>query len=304
MSSNQASIVPAVCVASISLLALAWTLRHRDPIHVTAVVTTASATVADKPKKGNGRSQCRMRNLTFIDEAGESTPPPPPPPPHEAPPERDSIEGGPPSSLCVESEVEPNPLGLSVGWDGIVKLWAKPLVGQATVRYAVPVRGYPSRAWAQYVADEMGKAAKIWNEQNVGVQFHLASHSDDAAFVIVYGGVGAGLYAKAFPPSNYDLEMLYVYGESFRANVAPHLHRIFLHELGHVLGLRHEYPVGESRTVQFGENHQSSVMNHRRAGGPAQLAIQASDVALVKELYDSTATVIKGFPVKRYEPNN
>jgi hypothetical protein len=285
-------------MASISLFALACTLRHRDPIHVTAVVTTASATVADKPKKGNGRSQCRKGNLAFIEQDGESRPPPPPP---ATPAVLPAGPGGPPA-FCVESEVEPNPLGLSVGWDGVIKLWAKPIVGQATVRYAVPVGGYPSRAWAQYVADEMGKAAKQWNEQNVGVQFHLASHSDDAAFVIVYGGVGAGLYAKAFPPSNYDLEMLYVYGESFHANVAPHLHRIFLHELGHVLGLRHEYPVGEGRAVQLGERNPSSVMNSSR--GPAQLAIQPSDIALVKELYESTADVMKGFPVKRYEPNN
>lgn len=76
------------------------------------------------------------------------------------------------------------------------------------------------------------------------------------------------MIAEAFFPNGNDLNYINVYQEGIGGTWFPQLKSVFLHELGHVLGLRHEFamdpgPMHEGGSVQFGPRDPYSVMNYR-----------------------------------------
>ncbi|KIW90279.1 uncharacterized protein Z519_08923 [Cladophialophora bantiana CBS 173.52] len=93
-------------------------------------------------------------------------------------------------------------------------------------------------------------ATAEWNSHNVGVTFNGVSDADDAAFVLAYGGDNEGVLASAFFPD---------------AEVLNTLRNVFLHELGHVLGLRHEFALGpalyEEGAFRMATTNPESVMS-------------------------------------------
>ena len=76
------------------------------------------------------------------------------------------------------------------------------------------------------------------------------------------------MIAEAFFPNGNDLSYVNVYSEGVGGTWFPQLKSVFLHELGHVLGLRHEFAMDpgsmyEGGSVQFGPRDPYSVMNYR-----------------------------------------
>jgi hypothetical protein len=98
----------------------------------------------------------------------------------------------------------------------------------------------------------------------------------DAAFVLAYGGVLNTVLASAFFPSDSPLETMYVYKHGFDKTEKTSkkgkftnygiMKNAFLHELGHVLGLRHEFAVKpesfEGDAIVIGTANIESVMSY------------------------------------------
>ncbi|KAL4903320.1 hypothetical protein BDW74DRAFT_180184 [Aspergillus multicolor] len=137
---------------------------------------------------------------------------------------------------------------------------------------------------AVLAATKLNEATTEWNALNIGAQFAWAEKIEDAAFVLTFADqVSPGTLAEAFFPSDVDLNQLNVYAAAFKPGTVQYLKNIFLHELGHVLGLRHEFaPEKEKsiKSVQVGPRNPTSVMSYEF---PPQ--IQTTDVDSTKVFY-------------------
>ncbi|KAJ5973800.1 hypothetical protein N7481_011010 [Penicillium waksmanii] len=178
-----------------------------------------------------------------------------------------------------------------------------------TVNFAVLASGYPKPELAFLAANKLHEAANEWNELNLGVQLEWVYKIEDAAFVLTYAKeVSPGTLAEAFFPNNVDLNVLNVYPAAFEEGTVQYLKNIFLHELGHVLGLRHEFaPEKETdvKSVQIGPRNPTSVMAYEF---PPQ--IQPSDIDSTKTFYQFTGKYFGNMqktgrlPIVDYDANN
>lgn len=88
---------------------------------------------------------------------------------------------------------------------------------------------------------------------------------EHASFVLSYAGNQGNVFAEAFFPNEDDLSYLNVYSAAFQPGTVQYLKNIFLHELGHVLGFRHEFAPElekEEECVQLGPRNPLSVMGY------------------------------------------
>ncbi|KAL8930896.1 MAG: hypothetical protein Q9211_007194 [Gyalolechia sp. 1 TL-2023] len=196
--------------------------------------------------------------------------------------------------------IERDPAAIMVGLDTIVPRW-KP---GSVIKWTAWRMGYDSQRDANYAAVQLRMAANKWNEARVGVTFEYVALAKDANFVVCHGGDKGTVLASAYFPNQADLNFLYVYTYAFNPGWKENLWKVFLHELGHVLGLRHEFAMKpgamfEGGAVQVGQSNELSVMNYRAE--PPEL--QPSDVTSTKEFYGlPTGTKISGTPIKDYVP--
>jgi hypothetical protein len=190
-----------------------------------------------------------------------------------------------------------------VGIDSVAPRW-KP---GSKINFATYADGYPSSSDAAYAAQKLIAAADEWNAAKVGVSFKWVENIDDAAFVLQYGGDQGTVLASAFFPNNAVLNTLFVYAYAFDKTVSESprgsfknyeiMQNAFVHELGHVLGIRHEFALdtetfeGEGAVRVFGTNPES-VMSYQF---PPQM--QESDKVETRAFYR--------FPVIRdFVPDN
>ncbi|KAB8275210.1 hypothetical protein BDV30DRAFT_247927 [Aspergillus minisclerotigenes] len=188
-------------------------------------------------------------------------------------------------------------LGMEMSGNRFIPRWKR----NSEVKFAAFANGYATSDQAQYAASMLKKAADTWNDLDLGVKFSWTNDIEDAAFVLGYGGDGGSTLARAFFPNEQDLNMLYVYKGAFEPGRVNYMKNIFLHELGHVLGLRHEFaPEREGGTVQLGIRNAGSVMSNVF---PPDL--QASDEDSTREFYNlADDAKIGGWPLKLFVPNN
>ncbi|KAJ9612593.1 hypothetical protein H2200_004190 [Cladophialophora chaetospira] len=153
------------------------------------------------------------------------------------------------SYSCVTELGSDQTASIVVGLGRTIPRW-KP---GSTVNYATYADGYPSTDDAIYAANALIAAADEWNEVDFGVKFKWVPNLEDAAFVLAYGGDKGTVLASAFFPNEDTLNTVWVY--SFAFDKSPNtsnrgtfknyeiMKNVFLHELGHVLGLRHEFAI-------------------------------------------------------------
>jgi len=169
--------------------------------------------------------------------------------------------------------------------------------------------GYPGGTDdAIFAARACYTAAAAWNKALKGrAEFVYVDDPADACFELVYHELdpeNPGIYASAFFPDDYMnvLNQVYIYPYSFEERVeAPYT---FAHELGHVLGLRHEHSqepnqqaefaedgtqvdtfgneLGTTESILFGIRNPWSVMAYYD-----QCTIQPSDVKTLNKAYDT-----------------
>lgn len=175
-----------------------------------------------------------------------------------------------PAYNCITQEANPvSSASIVVGLFTSIPRWK---LG-STVNFATSADGFPTPADAVYAAKKLIEAADEWNSNHVGARFQWVSKADDAAFVLAYGGAKKGVLASAFFPNAAVLNTLWVYSDCFDKNVMDGgwsyhsaMKNVFLHELGHVLGLRHEFALDADRyeggAFRLGTTNPLSVMSY------------------------------------------
>ncbi|KAF4986271.1 hypothetical protein FGRMN_10913 [Fusarium graminum] len=160
----------------------------------------------------------------------------------------------------------------------------------SVVKWSTWRQGFSSQEDAQYAAQQLTFAAQAWNDADVGVPLEYVPEAKDATFVLVHGGEDGKRLASAFFPNKKDLDYMYVYSYTFSTEWRSSMWTVFTHELGHVLGLRHEFAISDAYDegpggIQITAPDELSVMNYRKA--PPK--IQQSDILSLRKLYSMTA---------------
>ncbi|KAK4160201.1 putative matrix metallo proteinase-11 protein [Cladorrhinum sp. PSN259] len=162
----------------------------------------------------------------------------------------------------------------------------------SVLKWVVLKEGFKTPEDADYAAQHLNLACQKWNELDVGVKFEWVKSPADATFALWHGGSQGGVLASAFFPNPNDMSMMLVYSAAFSMpKWKANMWKVFTHELGHVLGLRHEFAldtdpetgkVKESmQAVQFGPRNENSVMTYSR--NPPE--IQNTDVESLRAFY-------------------
>jgi hypothetical protein len=172
----------------------------------------------------------------------------------------------------------------------------------STILFTIESFQPPSRA--DRVERAVTAAVADWNSRDVGVRFKRAAKSERSTFTIRYSERDDHGYAIAFPPSSRSRK-LKVFEPSLKANCNEFLANILRHELGHVLGLRHEDADLSERTHPSRQltppNKNSIMVPHFTPGTMAK--IQESDVAALKILYAlDENSPLDGFRVVTVDP--
>ncbi len=169
---------------------------------------------------------------------------------------------------------------------GALHLWESGCVINWTARRD----GWPSRRSARKAVRATMDACNAWNKVMDGrVTFQYVSNLSDAAIELRFDKDGReGLLASAFFPNEYrrDLNFLRVYSSSFdrRYRRRYRLYNTMLHEIGHILGLRHEFAHETEKgmeSILFGTRNKKSVMAYY----PSQ-EIQDTDIDFIRKAYD------------------
>jgi hypothetical protein len=168
--------------------------------------------------------------------------------------------------------------------------------------------GFPSDNDFQYAATAFQEAADEWNDIGFGVNISQTLDRALANFVVKYikPAVDEGVLASAFFPNDVDDVLVY-----HKTLVEPEwravLKNTFLHEIGHIIGLRHEFAIEQDAlghgpeltpAKQFGSKNPLSVMSYEDVNN-----IQETDRHDVKEFYKlPNNSKIDGVRIRDYVP--
>ncbi|KAK1750546.1 hypothetical protein QBC47DRAFT_393688 [Echria macrotheca] len=162
----------------------------------------------------------------------------------------------------------------------------------STILFAISAESFRSKSEVDSVKRAAVAAANDWNGRNVGVRLQLATKGERAAFAIKFCIRNNTLeyepqhYAIAFLPHS-ETRVLHLFQTALAPKCEELLVDVLRHELGHILGLRHE----DADTAESGQpslqlsppNSCSIMVRHFTPG--TRVEIQETDVIAVRELY-------------------
>jgi hypothetical protein len=157
------------------------------------------------------------------------------------------------------------------------------------------------------IRESMDVATQSWQSTGINLAFQETRVRKEATFVVFYDPtLDTETYAIAFFP-HADDRYIRIGHRTFRSQYIKHMARVLGHELGHVLGLRHEYwrNLGESDNVHHfpTEDHDNhSIMNNMNVHDLSLLVLSPLDCANIKELYDLPAGSQTGFTIANCDP--
>ena len=176
----------------------------------------------------------------------------------------------------------------------------------SVVTFTVITASFPSRGWAKFAQRALVEAANDWNSKDIGVTFRPADPGDRAVFALKYYRAPSSFIADGFAPDSKK-RILYVFEAPLRREHRQHLSNLFRHELGHILGLRHENAATQETgvpSVELTPANTLSIMNpFTTFSHMAQHSIQESDVAAVRKLCALDQDTFDGFDVITVDPD-
>ena len=200
---------------------------------------------------------------------------------------------------------------LVLGIGRIVPRWDVVLQPNRVLQYFVLSDTFESDEDAQAATTEFQAAADEWGALNIGLTIAATTDQAQAHFYVKFFDPNDrrnATLASAFFPNEVSQDVL-VYKRALEPANLKILKNVFLHELGHVLGLRHEFaitgdaaknlaPETSTPAVQFMESNYYSVMSYNFPP-----TIQQSDIDGVKAFYQlKNGEMINGVPVTDYVP--
>ncbi|KAL7906240.1 hypothetical protein GGI35DRAFT_120779 [Trichoderma velutinum] len=180
-----------------------------------------------------------------------------------------------------------------IGWDGEIPRWRR----GSELRYVVCVESFPISI-SSLVEDSMRAAIGMWN--GIGVSFKQVARNDPATFAVVYENRNRKAYACSFFPNDLSRELI-VYPSSLQQ--PDYLANILAHEIGHILGLRHEFAHEREKeypSALFGSENAESIMNYYKH--PEQLQVKKQDLEELERLYSYDKPEIGKIPILDVDP--
>ncbi|KAI1212556.1 uncharacterized protein F4807DRAFT_413505 [Annulohypoxylon truncatum] len=207
---------------------------------------------------------------------------------------------------CKTEPTSINSVYVRVRSPGLIYRW-KP---GSTITFNVNCDSFPSTTYREYAAASLERAAEERNKGKVGVRFERIADEKPAVFQLKYSDCCRchpdHLAVSFFPRDPPSDRRLCVYGPAFEdALIHKHMADIFCHELGHILGLRHEFAQTcpkeqQDLSVQLGKRNDSSVMNY--FDHPGLFRIQETDYDGVRRLYESCNGGLDGYKIVDESP--
>ncbi|KLP05967.1 Uncharacterized protein LW94_10019 [Fusarium fujikuroi] len=201
------------------------------------------------------------------------------------------------------------PDSLVVGFGPVVPRWDVTPPGGTKLQYFVRAETFPDNDKAKMAANEFQAAADAWGKLKIGLSISQTTDQESANFYLVYRTnteFDEGVLAQAFFPHEVDQDVI-VFSYAFEDSNQSIMKEIFLHEIGHVLGLRHEFTIKPDRwghgpegfgAKQFLQENPNSFMSYEF---PPK--IQDSDRTQTIEFYKlPNGYMIGGSPVTDYQP--
>ncbi|KAI0098909.1 hypothetical protein GGR51DRAFT_536863 [Nemania sp. FL0031] len=195
---------------------------------------------------------------------------------------------------------------IQVGDDTCITRWVR----GSKIKYVVDNASFGSSNLAITVANNASAAASTW--QNIGVAFELVPSESPATFQIKYRELpfnrDRGVYAESFFPQD-GAGTLFVYKLALTKGNIGFLSNVLAHELGHVLGLRHEHAsdvceatgvTKESGCVRWGLENRASVMNY--FPHLKDYMVRSQDLAELKSFYDFTGERYGNMEIRDFVP--
>lgn len=195
-----------------------------------------------------------------------------------------------------------------VGQGDHISRWLKGSI----LTYTIDTESFPTIADAAQVKEAMQKAIDVWGDvwRDVDVSFKYleVDYDGSATFVVRYcPDECETTYAMAFFPDKLPRKSpgkLFVY--ELGLSQGTYLANIFAHEIGHIMGLRHEFADEKHkegrgfRCVLFGKKNPPSIMNYHE--DLENLQVTAQDCSELKAFYAYEGERYKGLPIHDYDP--
>ncbi|KAF2731455.1 hypothetical protein EJ04DRAFT_442969 [Polyplosphaeria fusca] len=200
-----------------------------------------------------------------------------------------------------------------VGMKDVVPRWTASKTSPTKLLYFVVRDGFASDADHKYTADSFQAAANQWNAIGFGVNISAAPEKALAHFLVKYYkprpnnvDKDSGTIASAFFPN--EVKEVRIYDKTLtEAKWREILMNSLLHEIGHIIGLRHEFALTarkdngdlrESPAQRFGSTNEHSVMSYDDVN-----IIQESDKKDVLDFYAlPNRTLLNGVDLFDYTP--
>ncbi|KAJ8127574.1 hypothetical protein O1611_g6063 [Lasiodiplodia mahajangana] len=180
-----------------------------------------------------------------------------------------------------------------------------------TLKYYIDIQSFQSY-WSTHehlrdrpieeIAEAFDKGVTQWAE--VPVHFSRVYNPAEAWFTMKFSkkGFNTLTMARSFPPNAYQHQrILWVCPPALWLKYIGELDRTFEHEIGHILGLRHENPTEpeamESPSVTFGQRNLLSIM--RIASG---MCITNQDVTECVDFYNYPHEEFNGLQIVEVKP--
>ncbi|KAI1274885.1 hypothetical protein F5Y07DRAFT_371795 [Xylaria sp. FL0933] len=168
------------------------------------------------------------------------------------------------------------------------------------VKYVICNESFDDSDLAGIVAQKMHEATSMWD--NIGVKFEYTRRRNKASFQVKYCDMpddeDSRVYAQSFFPQE-KAGKLSIYKLALEDANIKYLANILAHEIGHILGLRHEFRE-TWKSVRWGKKNERSVMNYFMHLN--QYSVQKQDLRDLKSFYDSTKRTHKRLPIRDFNP--